>query len=80
MTKKQMIEVVQQKEAKLFLQLKVDESLFGMDSTITSRSRSEWARIHDLMTEMEIQPNNSLPENQSAMNLIIEKNKKEALK
>jgi hypothetical protein len=80
MTKKQMIEVVQQKEAESFLQLHLDIKLFGDDHIITSRSRSEWARIHDLMTEMEIQPNNSLPENQSAMNLIIEKNKKEALK
>ena len=35
MTKKQMIEVIQQKEAELFLQIKVDESLFGKDSTIT---------------------------------------------
>ena len=77
MTKKEMIEVVQQKEAKLFLQLKVDESLFGMDSTITSRSRSEWARIHDLMTEMGIKPNNQLPENQSAIELIVEKIKEE---
>jgi len=78
MTKKQMIEVVQQKEAELFLQLHVDMKLFGDDHVITSRSRSEWSRIHDLMTEMEIQPNNSLPENQSAIKLIIEKNKKEA--
>ncbi len=80
MTKKQMIEVIQQKEAEAFLQIKVDESLFGMDSTITKRSRSEWCKINGLMEDLGIKPDNTLPENQKAIAFIVEKTKKEALK
>jgi hypothetical protein len=80
MTKKQMIEVIQQKEAEAFLQLKVDESLFGMDSTITIRSRSDWAKINGLMEDLGIKPDNTLPENQRAIAFIAEKLKEEALK
>ena len=79
MTKKQMIEVIQQKEAEAFLQIKVDESLFGKDSTITLRSVSEWAKINELMEDLGIKPNNLLPENQRAISFIVEKTKKEAL-
>jgi len=80
MTKKEMIKVIQQREAELFLQIKVDESLFGMDSTITSRSRSDWAKINGLMEDLGIKPDNTLPENQKAIAFIVEKTKKEALK
>jgi hypothetical protein len=79
MTKKQMIEVIQQKEAELFLQIKVDESLFGKDSTITLRSVSDWAKINGLMEDLGIKPDNTLPENQRAISFIVEKTKKEAL-
>jgi len=79
MTKKEMIKVIQQREAELFLQIKVDESLFGMDSTITSRSRSDWAKINGLMEDLGIKPDNTLPENQRAIAFIAEKVKKEAL-
>jgi hypothetical protein len=78
MTKKQMIEVIQQKEAEAFLQVKVDEKLFGKENTVTVRSRSEWAKINDLMNELKIKPDNSLPENQEAIRMIIEKVKEEA--
>jgi hypothetical protein len=79
MTKKQMIEVIQQKEAEAFLQIKVDEKLFGTEHTITSKSRGEWAKINDLMTELKIKPDNSLPENQEAIRIIIEKVKEEGM-
>jgi hypothetical protein len=79
MTKKQMIEVIQQKEAEAFLQVKVDEAMFGMNSTITTSSRSDWAKINGLMEDLGIKPDNTLPENQKAISLIVEKTKKEAL-
>jgi septum formation inhibitor-activating ATPase MinD len=78
MTKKEMIQVIQQKEAEAFLQIKVDEKLFGTEHTITSKSRGEWAKINDLMNELKIKPNNLLPENQKAIEMIIEKVKEEA--
>jgi hypothetical protein len=75
MTKKEMIKVIQQKEAEAWLQVKVDEKMFGQENIITSRSRSEWARINDLMKELEIKPDNTLPENQKAIEIIIERDK-----
>ena len=80
MTKKGMIEVIQQKEAEAWLQVKVDEKLFGTEHIITSKARGEWCKIHRLMDDLEIKPNNLLPENQKAIEMIIEKTKEEALK
>jgi nitrogenase molybdenum-iron protein alpha/beta subunit len=79
MTKKGMIEVIQQKEAELWLQVKVDEKLFGREHIITSKSRGEWSKIHNLMEELEIEPNNLLPENQKATEMIIERMKEEGI-
>jgi len=79
MTKKGMIEVIQQREAELWLNVKVDEKLFGRDHIITSKTRGEWCKIHSLMEELEIKPNNLLPENQKAIEMIIEKMKEEEL-
>ena len=80
MTKKQMIEIIQQREAELFLTLKVDEKLFGMESKVTSKSRSDWSKIYTLMEELEIKSNSLLPENQEAMRLICERIKEEESK
>jgi nitrogenase molybdenum-iron protein alpha/beta subunit len=79
MTKKEMIEVIQQREAELWLNVKVDEKLFGRDHIITSKTRGEWCKIHNLMEELEIKPNNLLPESQKAIEMIIEKMKEEEL-
>ena len=73
MTKKQMIEIIQQKEAELFLTLKVDENMFGTENNITSKSRSDWNIIYTLMGELEIEPNSSLPENQEAHRMVVER-------
>jgi len=78
MTKKQMIEVIQQKEAEAWLQVKVDEKLFGREHIITSKSRGEWCKIKNLMDDLEIEPNNLLPENQEATRMIIERVREEA--
>ena len=79
MTKKQMIEVIQQREAEAWLQVKVDEKLFGTEHIITSKARGEWSKIHNLMEDLEIKSNNLLPENQKAIEMIIERMKEEEL-
>jgi hypothetical protein len=80
MTKKGMIEVIQQREAEAWLQVKVDEKLFGREHTLTSKSRGEWCKIHNLMEDLEIKSNNLLPENQEASRMIIERMKEEEFK
>jgi nitrogenase molybdenum-iron protein alpha/beta subunit len=79
MTKKEMIEVIQQREAEAWLQVKVDEKLFGTEHIITSKARGEWSKIHNLMEDLEIKSNNLLPESQKAIEMIIEKMKEEEL-
>jgi len=78
MTKKQMIEVIQQKEAEAWLQVKVDEKLFGREHNLVSKSRGEWCKIKNLMDDLKLEPNNLLPENQEATRIIIERIKEEA--
>ena len=78
MTKKQMIESIQKQEAKLFLDIKVNEKMFGASHFITSRSRTEWIGVHKLMQTLEIQPDINLPDAQEAFKLIHEElNQKE---
>ena len=75
MTKKEMINIIQQKEAEAFLQVKVDEKIFGPEDTITKTSRTKWCGMNEMMEALGIKPDNTLPENQEAIKLIIEKNK-----
>ena len=78
MTKKEMIEIIQQHEAELFLQVKVDEKIFGKEHIITKSSRTKWCGVNNLMETLGIKPDNTLPENQEAIRLIIEKSKEAA--
>jgi hypothetical protein len=78
MTKKEMIKIIQQHDAELFLQLKVDENIFGEDNAITKSSRTRWCGVNDLMEKLGIKPDNTLPENQEAIKLIIEKSREAA--
>jgi hypothetical protein len=78
MTKKEMIEIIQQHDAELFLQLKVDENIFGEDNAITKSSRTRWCGVNDLMEKLGVKPDNTLPENQEAIKLIIEKSREAA--
>jgi len=78
MTKKEMIETIQLYEAELFLQVKVDEKIFGKEHTITKLSRTKWCGVNNLMETLGVKPDNTLPENQEAIRLIIEKSKEAA--
>jgi len=73
-----MIKIIQQHEAELFLQLKVDENIFGEDNAITKSSRTRWCGVNDLMEKLGVEPDNTLPENQEAIKLIIEKSREAA--
>ena len=75
MTKKEMIKVIQQKEAEAFLQVKVDEKELGSEHIITKTSRTRWCGMNEMMETLGIKPDNTLPENQEAIKLIIEKSK-----
>ena len=78
MTKKEMIKTIQKHEAELFLQLKGNEYAFGEDHIITSKSRSKWLGINNLMETLGIKHDITLPENKKAIELINEKLKEAA--
>ena len=68
MKKADMIKKIQEKDAKLYLEMKKSEQLFGEDSKLTTLSRREWCSIDALMQELDIKSDFSLPE----WNLAIE--------
>lgn len=68
MKKADMIKKIQEKDAKLYLEIKKSEQLFGEDSNIATLNRKEWCSIAALMKELDIESDFSLPE----WNLAIE--------
>lgn len=62
MTKQQMIQTIQQQEARAFLRLKEATRDFGPKSPITNARRSEWCILDDVMQAAGIEPDNTLPE------------------
>ncbi len=68
MKKADMIKKIQEKDAKLYLEMKKYEQLFGEDSNLTKLSRREWCSIDALMKELDIKSDFTLPE----WNLAIE--------
>lgn len=62
MKKADMIKKIQEKDAKLYLELKKSEQLFGEDSNIAISNRREWCSIDSLMKELAIESDFSLPE------------------
>jgi len=71
MTKKEIIQTVQQLEAKAFLQVKLDEKEYGIDSVITRMSRTKWCGMNEMMKKLGIKYDDTLSENQEAIQLII---------
>ena len=68
MKKADMIKTIQEKDAKLYLEMKKYEQLFGEGSKLTTLSRREWCSIDALMKELDIKSDFTLPE----WNLAIE--------
>ena len=81
MTKKQMIQIIQQQEAVAFFQqqearafLKLKEATrdFGANHPDTNARRSEWCALDDLMQAAGIKPDNTLPEQYAAVAIMKE--------
>jgi len=72
MKKADMIKTIQEKDAKLYLEMKKNEQVFGEDSDITKLSRREWCSIDKLMKELDIKTDFSLPEWDLAMKIAQE--------
>ena len=72
MKKADMVKKIQEKDARLYLQMKKYEQLFGEGSNLTTLSRREWCSIDALMKELDIKSDFSLPEWELAIEIARE--------
>jgi hypothetical protein len=72
MTKQKMIQTIQLQEAKLYLELKQAEQQYGSHDDFTNRSRYKWVSVHQLMQAMNIESDNTLPDNAKAIAIICQ--------
>lgn len=77
LTKAEMIVAIQRLEAQLFLRLKNTEEAFGQDDSLTKSDRTRWAGVNEVMEAIGIRPDNTLPDNQEATKIIIERLRRE---
>jgi len=69
MKKSEMIKKIQERDAKLYLQIKQHELSFGRDSNSTTAFRNEWMGIYSLMKELNIKSDYSLIEWEISMKI-----------
>ena len=73
MTKKDMIKLIQKREAELFLELKKTDKVFGSESEMHKRARSAWVGVKKLMEDLGIKSDLQLPESIEVGEMILEK-------
>ena len=71
MTKKQMIQIIQQQEAVAYLKLKQVTRDTGARSIWTEKARSSWHAIDQLARALGIESDTGLPEMQQAIDIMI---------
>jgi hypothetical protein len=73
LTKAEMIASIQQREAAMFLELKKSEREYGTEDRLTNMIRSQWSAVNTMMKSLGIPEDNTLPDNQEATAIIIER-------
>jgi hypothetical protein len=72
MTKQKMIQAIQRYEAALYLEVKQAEQQYGSHDDFTGKCRSQWVSVHRLMQAMNIESDNTLPDNAKAIAIICQ--------
>ena len=72
MTKQKMIQTIQLQEAKLYLELKQADQQYGSHDDVTISCRYKWVSVHQLMQAMNIESDNTLPDNAKAIAIICQ--------
>ena len=78
MTKKNMIQEIQNQEAQLYLCCQRAAFEYGYDDPLTTRYRSEWISVYELMQVLGIQQDFYHPANQEAMEIKARRRAEEA--
>ena len=79
MKKKDIIELLQNKEAAAYLDLQQFNDEFGTDHRYTTLSRRTWGVLVEIMAEMQIKPNMELEANKQAQEMVLDRYKRESL-
>ena len=79
MKKKDIIELLQNKEAAAYLDLQQFNDEFGTDHRYTTLSRRTWGVLVEIMAEMQIKPNMELEANKQAQEMVLDRYKREYL-
>ena len=77
MTKKNIIELLQNKEAAAYLDLQQCHDVFGVDHQYTKQTRRTWGILNEVLEEIKVKPNKELEDNKLAEKMVIDRYKRE---
>jgi hypothetical protein len=77
MKKKDIIELLQQKEAAAYLDLQMCIDNFGRDDQYTKQSRTRWGMLNEIMEEINVKPNKELEATKQAEKMVLNRYKRE---
>ena len=69
MTKKNMIQEIQNQEAQAYLRYMMAQQWYGAEDALTERLRSKWVGIYQLMESLGISQDFYHPDNQAALEI-----------
>jgi hypothetical protein len=77
MKKKDIIELIQNREALAYLDLQQCNDVFGEDHQYTKQSRRTWGVLNEILDEIKVKPNQELEANKQAEKMVLNRYKKE---
>ena len=77
MKKKDIIELIQNKEAAAYLDLQQCTDVFGVDHQYTKQSRRTWGVLNEILDEIKVKPNMELEAAKQAQKMVLDRYKRE---
>jgi len=77
MKKKDIIELIQNREALAYLDLQQCNDVFGVDHQYTKQSRRTWGILNEILDEIKVKPNMELEAAKQAQKMVLNRYKKE---
>jgi hypothetical protein len=77
MKKKDIIELIQNREALAYLDLQQCNDVFGVDHQYTKQSRRTWGVLNEILDEIKVKPNMELEAAKQAQKMVLERYKRE---
>jgi hypothetical protein len=77
MKKKDIIELIQNREALAYLDLQQCNDVFGVDHQYTKQSRRTWGVLNEILDEIKVKPNMELEAAKQAQKMVLNRYKNE---